>query len=86
MLNSIDILKREVELQASAMYARGENPTCWRIAESLGKKDPKFFYIEPLLKLWKEKHPDVEQRNQVYWRPQSKAAALRRLNQSSLLG
>lgn len=79
-MNSIEALKRAVGLQASGMYARGENPTCYKIAESLGKKDLTFSYIEPLLKLWKEKHPDVEQRNQVYWRPGSKATAQIRLN------
>ena len=82
-MTATDILKRQVELQAGSMYARGENPTCWRIAEALGKTDLTFSHIEPLLKLWKEKHRDPDLRYQVYWRLGSREAALERLEQES---
>lgn len=75
----IDVLKQQVELQATAAYARGENPTCWRIAEALGETDLIFSHIEPLLKFWREKHLDRQQLNQVYWRSGSREVALEKL-------
>lgn len=78
----IKYLRSQVISQANILYARGENPTCYRIAENLLIVGLTFSYIEPLLKLWKESQ-NSDLRSQVYWRSGERESAFELLNQYS---